>query len=255
VRAFDQRGFGRSVHKPAEKGLTGPTSLVLSDISSFLRATLPAAAPLFLMGHSMGGAEVLCWAASGPADLRQHVRGYLAEAPFIAFHAASRPSIVTVVGGRLASRVVPRRQLVFKLDEKILSRDEAVQRAFVDDELCHDTGTLEGMVGNLDRAAGLDAGTIVVPADAGEGGRTRIWLSHGTADGVCDYQSTQKVFDRLDGVEDKALKLYDGWYHKRKAALIIEAPMLTDRSTCGALPGQGDVRQRCFRLDPGPMWD
>jgi hypothetical protein len=108
--------------------------------------------------------------------------------------------------------------MVFKLDEKILSRDPAVQRAFVEDELCHDTGTLEGLAGNLDRAAGLDSGSVRVPADAGEGAKTRIWLSHGTDDGVCDYRGTQKVYDRLDGVDDKALKLYDEWYHKRKNA-------------------------------------
>jgi acylglycerol lipase len=229
VRAFDQRGFGRSVHKPSEKGLTGPTSLVLSDISSFLKTMLPPAAPLFLMGHSMGGAEVLCWARDGTPEVRRHVRGYLAEAPFIAFHGDSKPSVVTVVAGRLAGRVLPHRQMVFKLDEKLLSRDGAVQRAFVEDALCHDTGTLEGMVGNLDRAAGLDSGKIRVPADAGEGGKTRIWLSHGTSDGVCDYRSTQKVYDRLDGGDDKALKLYDGWYHKRKKlpSTSYRVPMLT----------------------------
>src|SRR5215469_8379904 len=65
---FDQRGWGRSVHSPSEKGLTGPTPLILSDTTSFIKSVLASSSPdddrkntpLFLMGHSMGGAQVLC---------------------------------------------------------------------------------------------------------------------------------------------------------------------------------------------------
>lgn len=59
VHAFDQRGWGRSVKTISERGLTGPTSQVLDDITSILKSQLPTNIPLFLMGHSMGGAEVL----------------------------------------------------------------------------------------------------------------------------------------------------------------------------------------------------
>lgn len=59
VHAFDQRGWGRSVKTVSERGLTGPTSQVLDDITSILKSQLPTSVPLFLMGHSMGGAEVL----------------------------------------------------------------------------------------------------------------------------------------------------------------------------------------------------
>jgi len=217
VRSFDQRGWGRSATEKMQWGLTGPTTTVLSDISSFLETCIPPPAPLFLMGHSMGGAEILCYSRDGPVDIRKHITGYLCEAPFIAFHAASKPSPFTVIAGRLVGKVLPNRQMVFKLDEKLLSRDPAVQKAFVEDELCHDTGTLEGLAGNLDRAIGLDTGKILVPVDAGEGGVTRIWLSHGTADGVCDYHGTERLHGRLHGIEDKELKLYEGWYHKLHA--------------------------------------
>jgi acylglycerol lipase len=163
----------------------------------------------------MGGAEVLCWTRDGPGDLRRHIRGYLFEAPFIAFHAATKPSQFTVLMGRFIGKFLPRRQMIFKLDEKLLSRDVVTQKVFVEDNLCHDTGTLEGLAGNLDRAIGLDTGKILVPKDAGEGGKTRIWLSHGTEDGVCDYHGTERVYSRLDEADDKELKLYDGWFHKR----------------------------------------
>lgn len=168
------------------------------------------------MGHSMGGAEVLCYIAEGPKDVTSHIRGYLLEAPFLAFHADTKPSPLTVFFGRLAGRLLPNRQMVFPLDEKLLSRDPQVQRDFVEDKLCHDTGTLEGLAGNLDRAADIDSGKIVVPEGRGEGGKTRVWLSHGTTDGVCDYHATERLNGRMGDVKDKELKLYEGWYHKCK---------------------------------------
>jgi acylglycerol lipase len=168
------------------------------------------------MGHSMGGAEVLVYIRDGPADVKKHITGYLLESPFIAFDAKSKPSPLTVFSGRLLGKILPRRQMVFKLDPNLLSRDTNVGKTWLADKLCHDTGTLEGLAGNLDRAFGLDTGKILVPKGAGKGGVTRIWLSHGTKDGVCDYRGTERVYNRLDASDDKELKLYDGWYHKCK---------------------------------------
>ncbi|OCK87988.1 alpha/beta-hydrolase [Cenococcum geophilum 1.58] len=214
--SFDQRGWGRSVHKPSEKGLTGPTTRVLADITSFLSTAIPCSVPLFLMGHSMGGAEVLCYAAQGPADTRKHIRGYLLESPFVDFNPASRPSHFTVVMGRIAGKLLPHIQMVQMIDAKFLSRDPEVQKEFIEDKLCHDTGTLEGLSGMLDRAAGLSSGQIKVGNSAGEGGVTKIWISHGTADQVCSFDASKKLANQLTA-EDKEFKSYDGWYHKLHA--------------------------------------
>lgn len=164
----------------------------------------------------MGGAEVLTYMAEGPQDIKQHVRGWLLESPFVAFNAASKPSPFVVFAGRLAGKLLPHRQMVQALDPKLLCRDEIVQQDFVADELCHDTGTLEGLSGMLDRAAALDSGRIAIPADGGEGGKTRVWLSHGTQDGVCDYYGSERLFKRWEHIEDKELKELEGWLHKRK---------------------------------------
>ncbi|KAL2163170.1 hypothetical protein VTH06DRAFT_7006, partial [Thermothelomyces fergusii] len=62
VHGVDQRGWGRSVKKPSDRGLTGPTSRVLADMAAFITAHLPASPadpPAFVMGHSMGGGQVL----------------------------------------------------------------------------------------------------------------------------------------------------------------------------------------------------
>jgi len=217
VHSFDQRGWGRTVAKPSQKGLTGPTTTVLSDITSFIKKLIPSDVPLFVMGHSMGGAEVLTYMALGDEEVKRHVRGWLLESPFVAFNAASKPSPFIVFAGRLAGKLLPHRQMVQKLDPSLLCRDEIVQQDFVNDDLCHDTGTLEGLAAMLDRAAGLDSGAIAVPADAGEGGKTRVWISHGTEDGVCDFKGSERIYKRWEHIEDKELVELTGWLHKLHA--------------------------------------
>lgn len=152
VHAFDQRGWGRSIHEPKQKGLTGPTKTVMEDITDFLRSLPPAEAnePLFLVGHSMGGAEVLVYAAIGPKDVLSTIRGFMVISPFIALHPSARPWKSTVVLGRLAGRMLPHRQMVNRLDATKLCRDPDVCQAYIADPLCHDTGTLEGLAGMLD---------------------------------------------------------------------------------------------------------
>ncbi|PSN69956.1 alpha/beta-hydrolase [Corynespora cassiicola Philippines] len=213
VYAFDQRGWGRSVAKPSERGHTGPTARVLADITSFLKSVIPSPVPLFLMGHSMGGGEVLCYAAQGPADVRKHIRGYLLESPFVDFSPESKPSSLTVFFGRLAGKLLPQRQLVNKLDVKLISRDPAVQKQFEEDELCHDTGTLEGLAGMLDRTADLAAGKVRIGDNAGEGGVTRIWIAHGDKDGITNYHASKALADRIEA-KDKEFKTYAGWFHR-----------------------------------------
>ncbi|KAF2093655.1 alpha/beta-hydrolase [Rhizodiscina lignyota] len=218
VRAFDQRGWGRSVTKPSEKGHTGPTTTVMADMTSFLSTIIPnrpvPAAPVFLYGHSMGGQETLIYAATGPAHIRQQIRGYLLEAPFVALHPKSRPNPVTVVVGRLAGKLLPHYHMYNPLDYSVISRDKEIQQAVKEDTLCHDTGTLEGLAGMLDRAADLESGKVKVGKDAGEGGKTRIWISHGTQDKVCSFEATKNLYESLDpAIEDKEFKVYDGWYH------------------------------------------
>jgi acylglycerol lipase len=167
------------------------------------------------MGHSMGGGEVLCYAANGPAETRKHIRGYLLEAPFVDFDPKSKPGVITVVVGRLVGKLMPRRQMVNPLDWKLISRDQTVGMTFRDDPLCHDTGTLEGLAGLLDRTGLLSSGKVKVGNAAGEGGKTRIWISHGTGDGICSFAATKHLANQLQA-EDKEFNAYEGHYHKCK---------------------------------------
>ena len=128
VHAFDQRGWGRSVQTRSQRGLTGPTVMVISDISSVVESLLATAAlmsvPLFLMGHSMGGAEVIQWAARGPSDIRSQIRGYVVESPYLALHPSAQPSRMTVRVGRLAAKLLPKRQLYVSFNSILLLLDQ-----------------------------------------------------------------------------------------------------------------------------------
>jgi len=205
-------------------------------MTSFIKSVLASSSPddgskdtpLFLMGHSMGGAQVLCYIAQGPSDVVSKIRGFLTEAPFLSLHKETKPSVITILVGRFVGKLFPHRQMMFPLDEKLLSRDPQVQKDFVEDKLCHDTGTLEGLAGNLDRSNILDSGKLLVGEGKGEGGKTRVWLSHGTEDGVCDYKSTERLYDRMKDVKDKELKLYKGWYHKCKCLPLRDLEPHTD---------------------------
>ncbi|KAM3418225.1 hypothetical protein BST61_g4227 [Cercospora zeina] len=88
VYAYDQRGWGQNVSSIAERGNTGDTDRILSDLESFIHHVLSVSSesdiPLFLMGHSMGGGEVLYYASSrgpgwGPPETKARIRGYLSS--------------------------------------------------------------------------------------------------------------------------------------------------------------------------------
>ncbi|KAL8914030.1 MAG: hypothetical protein Q9171_001281 [Xanthocarpia ochracea] len=212
VHAFDQRGWGRSVKTASERGDTGPTSQVLDDITSILKSQLPTSIPLFLMGHSMGGAEVLHWAASGPAEIRSQVTGYICESPLIAVHEDTQPSWIVVLVGKLAAKFVPRRQLVQKIEPAYLSRDKSVCKDFENDELCHDTGTLECLAGMLQRAEDLGSGRL----SFNDPESCKLWVGHGTEDRVTSFKATERFMNGLK-IKDKTFRVYDGHYHKLHA--------------------------------------
>ncbi|ROW06153.1 hypothetical protein VMCG_04686 [Cytospora schulzeri] len=220
VYGFDQRGWGRSVTKPAEKGLTGPTAQVLSEVAAFIESVAPqepngtAGLPLFVMGHSMGGGEVLALASTPEHEDRvvSKVRGWMLEAPFIGFAESERPSTLKIVAGRLAGRLLPRMQLVNVIAPEHLTRDPAVQQSLRDDKLCHDTGTLEGLAGMLDRAGNLSSGKLKLSK-----GVQSLWLGHGDVDKATSFEASKEWFDRQSQIGDRTFKKYEGAYHQLHA--------------------------------------
>lgn len=220
VHGLDQRGWGRSVRKPAERGLTGPTTQVLADMAAFITPHLPQSptdAPVFVMGHSMGGGQVLTLLCRPEyqESLVRKVRGWLLESPFISFSPEEQPSWFKVYAGRLAGRLLPHRQLKHDIAPHHLTRDPEVAKSLLADELMHNTGTLEGLAGLLDRTDALAKGLVRPPA----GGAVRsLWIGHGTQDKTTWFEASKKYFDECTGeIADKEFKAYEGWYHQLHA--------------------------------------
>ncbi|KAL1902740.1 hypothetical protein Sste5346_001183 [Sporothrix stenoceras] len=215
VYGFDQRGWGRSVKKPADKGRSGPTETVLGDIVAFTKPHLTGDAPVFVLGHSMGGNEVasLMAAPAGSAhetEVVSKVRGWLLESPFFGFPAGEEPSSLKIALGRLAGRFLPNFQLKHKIPTEYLSRDPEIVAILKEDKLCHDTGTLEGMAALLDRVTEIASGNVKPGPNV-----KAIWLGHGDADRCTSFVASKRWFDNsAAAVPDKTFRNYEKWVHQ-----------------------------------------
>ncbi|KAF4982014.1 hypothetical protein FZEAL_2264 [Fusarium zealandicum] len=217
VFGFDQRGWGRSFTKPSEMGDTGLTSQVIADVAAFLQSKLPSDVPVFVMGHSMGGGEVLTLAADPQyADLVSQVRGWLLEAPFVGFAPEEAPSWLKITAGRMVGRLLPRFQLKHSIPPETFTRKPEVVELFKQDPLCHDTGTLEGLASLLDRTAALQSGSVKL------GKQVRaLWLGHGDVDKAVSYEAAMEYVKNQD-VADKTIKTYKGGFHALHVDLCQE---------------------------------
>lgn len=220
VHGLDQRGWGRSVKKSADRGLTGPTARVLADMAAFITPHLPQSPtdpPCFVMGHSMGGGQVLTLASSPEyqESVVRKVRGWLLESPFISFSPEEQPSWFKVFAGRLAGRLLPHRQLRHDIAPEHLTRDPNVAKSIAEDKLMHNTGTLEGLAGLLDRTNALAKGEVrPLPG----GAMRSLWVGHGTQDKTTWFEASKRYFDECTGeVADKEFRAYEGWYHQLHA--------------------------------------
>lgn len=230
VIAWDQRGWGRSAKTSAQRGLSGPTELVISDIAHVVQSELThegdhPAVPVFVMGHSMGGAQVLTLATEPEyADLMPKIRGWLLESPHIALPADAEPSWLKITAGRLAGRLLPTFQIRHKIPADTVSRDPDVQASLDEDPYLWSTGTLQGMAGLLDRAAALNAGKRTLNP-----GVDSLWLAHGTGDLSTSYEASKKWFDaHCGGCKDATFKTYEGWSHQLHADLPSNRHIFAD---------------------------
>lgn len=196
--------------KPAEKGLTGPTAQVVADVAAFIQDKLPSDVPVFVMGHSMGGGEVLTLAGDAQyKELVSQIRGWILEAPFIGFSPEEVPSAAKVFVGRLVGRLLPRRQLKHVVPPEHLTRDPEEVESIRNDPLCHNTGTLEGLASLLDRTALLSSGAVQLGPEVHS-----LFFMHGTKDLTCSYDASMKFLNDQKAVEDKEAKSYEGCYHQ-----------------------------------------
>lgn len=195
VHAFDLRGHGRSA---GARVWVDRFDDYLEDLERFVarvREREPGA-PLFLFGHSMGGAIVTLYTITRQPPLA----GLIVHAGALAPGASGAKIAAT----RLVAALLPRAG-VFQLDLALFSRDPAVVAAGKADPLVHQkpasAHTAREVLGAIARIEQHRA-EVKVP----------LLALHGTGDRVTPPEGTEALH-RDAASADKTLKLYPGLYH------------------------------------------
>ncbi|KAL5330652.1 hypothetical protein ACEPPN_000171 [Leptodophora sp. 'Broadleaf-Isolate-01'] len=215
---IDQRGWGRTARSKSDQGNAGTTETVLSDLASLFESYLSSStAPVFIMGHSMGGAEILTMASTPKyLSLISRVSGILLQSPYIALVPAREPFAIVRFLGRAIGAIFPKLQIVNRPPIECVVNDPAVQKDLSNDPLCHGTGTLEMFDSMLRRGADLQSGNLVL-----NDGVKALLLSYGTGDQLTSCDASREWFEREGRkVKDSRFKAYEGWSHQ----LHIDTP-------------------------------
>jgi alpha-beta hydrolase superfamily lysophospholipase len=195
--ALDHRGHGRS---EGARAYLDRMDNVVADLDQLVHLTAERHpdAPVFLLGHSMGGCVALAYAIGHQDKLD----GLLLSAPLAVLGAASP---ATRAAGAVLSVVAPRLG-VFPIDSTGVSRDPEVVRDYDSDPLNYHGKLPARTVSELAKTVGRFPEQI-----------TRLTLPllvmHGTADRIVPPAAGDLVDARASS-EDKTYFRYDGLYHE-----------------------------------------
>jgi len=197
VHAMDLRGHGESEGERAWVGSFGQYLDDLDRLLACVREVHPGL-PVFMLGHSMGGAIV----ARFLIERKANVAGAILSAAALKLPARLFPLLRLLAP--LASLLAPRLRLV-SLGAKCLSRDAQVVADFEADPL-----NFHGRLPTRTGAEILHAVRVI--ESRMEEVRSPIIILHGTGDRVTDSDGSRALQARA-GSNDKTLRLYDGLYH------------------------------------------
>ncbi len=195
---FDLRGHGQSDGK---RSFVNRFADYLRDLAIFVDR-VPAKnhdKPLFLLGHSMGGAIALLYSL----DYQHQFSGLILSSAALKIHDDFSP-ILQQLSGVIAA-ILPKLPTL-KIDSKFISRDPAVVRKYDDDPQIYHGGTIARTGAEIVKATRRireNAHKLQLP----------LFIFHGTDDRITDPKGSELVHN-LAGSPDKSLKLYDGLYHE-----------------------------------------
>jgi alpha-beta hydrolase superfamily lysophospholipase len=241
VYAFDMRGHGRSAGRRVDVDRFDDFIDDLERYVERVRAREPGR-PIFVFGHSLGGAVVTLYAI----ERHPALRGVIASGPALAIDG---PAIQAAVI-RLLDAVAPRAPL-FSQPNPNFSRDPEVVADMDRDPLIYQPGgpihTANEVADALHRIWSHPE-QLTVP----------LLVLHGTADTVTAPSGSRDLVARA-GSSDKTLRLYDGYYHDllhepgrdrvladvlawldaRTEPTLLEGSRLAERSAAsGGIPGE-----------------
>jgi alpha-beta hydrolase superfamily lysophospholipase len=195
--ALDHRGHGRS---EGARAYIDRMDNAVADLDSLVQTVAGEEpdAPVFMLGHSMGGCVALAYAIRH----QDKIDGLLLSAPLAALEAASLP---TRAAGRVLSVVAPKLG-VFGIESTGVSRDPEVVRDYDADPLNYHGKLPARTVAEL-------ASTIGEFYDAVTRLTLPLLIMHGTEDRLVPPAASDMLSERA-GSEDKTYIRYDGLYHE-----------------------------------------
>lgn len=195
VHAYDMRGHGRSAGRRASLDDFGDLTADLDLFMHRVRRREPGL-PIFLVGHSVGGAVVTLYVL----EHRPALAGLILMAPAIRVDRPAIAAAATPVAGALLPDLP-----VVDVPNEQFSRSPEVVRAMDRDPLIYQPA------GPARTAAALTRALARIWARAGELDTPLLGL-HGTADRATSPRGTAELVRRAR-TRDRTLLLYRGLYH------------------------------------------
>ena len=210
THSFDLRGHGLS---GGRRVYINSFVEYVSDLARFIERLRQSGTgmPLFLMGHSMGGAIAAMYSISHQDALS----GLILSSAALRIHDDFSPFLQAL--SRIIAAVVPRLPTL-KIDSALISRDPETIRQYDNDPLIYHGGT----------KARTGAEIVKVTRTLQEKAhllRLPLLIFHGTADRITDPRGSDMIYQRA-AAADKKLYLYEGLYHETlnepEKAIVIQ---------------------------------
>ncbi|MFC6305849.1 alpha/beta hydrolase [Paraburkholderia dipogonis] len=198
--AIDLRGHG---HAPGKRSYVKRFDDYLLDAQALLDAAAQSCAPLFLMGHSMGGAVAALYAIERPESSGRRLNGLILSSPALA-PGRDVPRWMLKLS-QVISRLYPSFPAM-NIDAALLSRLQPVVNANRNDPLVHH--------GAIPARTGAELLLAMARIERGRAGlRVPLLVYHGTADKLTEPEGSRE-FGQHAGSPDKTLTLHEGSYHE-----------------------------------------